>query len=77
MNRKIVLKRIDLMNFEKNPIILHIIHRLGVGGLENGLVNLINHMPPDRYSHVIACLTESTDFRDRIQRNECAPFFHC
>ena len=62
------------MNFEKNPIILHIIHRLGVGGLENGLVNLINHMPPDRYSHVIACLTESTDFRDRIQRND-VPIF--
>jgi sugar transferase (PEP-CTERM/EpsH1 system associated) len=41
-----------------------------VGGLENGLVNLINHMPEWRYRHAILCLTDSTDFRDRIQRED-------
>ncbi len=50
------------------PLVVHIIHRLAVGGLENGLVNLINHMPPEYYRHAIVCLTDSTDFRDRIQR---------
>ena len=50
------------------PLIAHIIFRLGIGGLENGLVNLINHMPADRYRHVIICLTHATDFRARIQR---------
>lgn len=58
--------------FDKNQpaLVVHIIYRLGVGGLENGLVNLINHMPPERYRHVIICLTDSTDFRDRIQCKE-------
>lgn len=51
------------------PLIAHIIFRLDIGGLENGLVNLINHMPADRYRHAIICLTGYTDFRDRIERN--------
>lgn len=52
------------------PVVAHIVHRLAVGGLENGLVNLINHMPPARYRHVIICLTESTAFRCRIKSQE-------
>lgn len=50
------------------PLICHIIHRLDFGGLENGLVNLINRMPADRYRHAVICLTTSTDFRKRIER---------
>ncbi len=50
------------------PLIAHLIHRLGVGGMENGLVNLINRMPADRYRHAIICLTEYTDFRERFRR---------
>lgn len=50
------------------PLVAHVIFRLGVGGLENGLVNLINHMPAGRYRHAIVCLTQSLDFRNRIQR---------
>lgn len=46
--------------------IAHVIHRLQVGGLENGLVNLINRLPADRFEHVIVCLTDYTDFRNRI-----------
>lgn len=51
---------------EKTPIIVHIIYALGTGGLENGLVNIINRMPPERYKHVIICLTHATDFAKRI-----------
>ncbi len=47
-------------------LIAHVIHRLGVGGMENGLVNLINRMPGNRYRHAIVCLTESSDFEDRL-----------
>ncbi len=50
------------------PLIAHIIHRFAVGGLENGLVNLINRMPEERYRHVIICLTESSDFSQRLNR---------
>jgi sugar transferase (PEP-CTERM/EpsH1 system associated) len=45
---------------------MHVIYRLAMGGLENGLVNLINHMPSGRYRHVIVCLTDFTDFRERL-----------
>ena len=51
------------------PLVMHVIYRLAMGGLENGLVNLINHMPSTRYRHVIVCLTDFTDFRERI----CSP----
>jgi sugar transferase (PEP-CTERM/EpsH1 system associated) len=50
----------------QRPLVLHIINRLAVGGLENGLVNLVNHMPSDRYRHAILCLVDATDFRSRI-----------
>ena len=48
------------------PLILHVIHRLAVGGLENGLVNLINTLPRGRYRHAIVSLTDVSDFRQRI-----------
>lgn len=51
------------------PLICHVVYRLAVGGLENGLVNLINHLPEDAYQHAIVCVTEATDFRLRIRRH--------
>lgn len=51
------------------PLVVHIIFRLAMGGLENGLVNLINTMPPDRYRHAIISLTDCTDFQHRIKRD--------
>ena len=51
---------------EHPPLIMHIIYRLAMGGLENGLVNLINHMPSGRYRHAIVCLTDFTEFRERL-----------
>ncbi len=53
----------------KPPLVMHVIHRLAVGGLENGLINLINYMPAKRYRHAIVSLTEHTDFRFRIRPN--------
>jgi len=48
------------------PVIMHLINRLSVGGLENGLVNLVNGTSPSRYRHIIVCLTEATEFCNRI-----------
>ena len=59
---------------EQPLLIVHIIYRLGVGGLENGLVNLINRIPADQYRHAIVCLTDSTDFSKRIQRDNVAVY---
>jgi sugar transferase (PEP-CTERM/EpsH1 system associated) len=50
------------------PLICHVILRLDVGGLENGLVNLINNLPSDAYRHAVICVTSATDFRQRIRR---------
>lgn len=52
------------------PLICHVIYRLTIGGLENGLVNLINNLPKTDYRHAIVCTTEATDFRQRIRRDD-------
>ncbi len=53
-----------------NPVrlIVHLIHRLDVGGLENGLVNLIRHTPPGRYRHAIICMQGYSDFHASIKK---------
>lgn len=48
------------------PLIVHLILQSGVDGLENGLVNLIRHMPPQRYRHVIVCLSDDMTPREHI-----------
>lgn len=58
------------MSKTQPPLIAHVIFRLTTGGLENGLVNLINHMPPERYRHAIICLTTATSFQKRIKRSD-------
>jgi sugar transferase (PEP-CTERM/EpsH1 system associated) len=48
------------------PLIAHVIYSLTTGGLENGLVNIINRAPPNRYRHVIICITKADNFARRI-----------
>ena len=48
-------------------LIAHIVYRFDVGGLENGVVNLINRIPADEYRHVIISLTDASDFKHRIK----------
>jgi len=55
---------------DPRPLVVHVIYRLQVGGLENGVVNLINHLPDDRFRHAIICLADYTDMRKRIQRKD-------
>ncbi len=52
---------------DRRPLVLHVVYRFDVGGLENGIVNLINHMPVTAYRHAIVALTEATDFKRRIR----------
>ena len=56
------------MKPESPPLVLHVIHHLVIGGMENGLVNLINQMPASAYRHAIACVEDYSDFRQRIVR---------
>lgn len=52
------------------PLVVHIIFALGTGGLENGLVNIINRSSPGRYRHAIICLTSSGVFAGRLTAPE-------
>lgn len=56
------------MTHRRPPLVMHVIHHLVIGGMENGLVNLINHMPQDRYSHACVCIEDFSSFRTRINR---------
>lgn len=52
------------------PLVVHVIYRLATGGMENGLVNIINRTPPERYHHAVVCLTDAGPFAERIQRED-------
>jgi sugar transferase (PEP-CTERM/EpsH1 system associated) len=60
------------MQVHEPPLIAHVIYRLGIGGLENGLVNLLNWLPPQRFRHAVVCLAGATDFARRIERTDVA-----
>lgn len=54
---------------DDRPLVLHLVHRFSVGGLENGVVNLINGLPHERWRHAVVALTEvDPTFARRIQR---------
>ena len=53
------------------PLVVHLLFRFDTGGLENGVVNLINHMPQSAYRHAVVALTEVVpEFSRRIQRDD-------
>ena len=58
-----------MMPSTQKPLIAHVLFRLSTGGLENGLVNLINTLPDDKYRHAVICMTDYTDFRNRINND--------
>jgi sugar transferase (PEP-CTERM/EpsH1 system associated) len=43
---------------------VHLLHRFDTGGLENGVVNVINHLPAFR--HAVVAVTEITAFKERV-----------
>lgn len=55
---------------DPRPLVVHVVHRFGIGGLENGVVNLVNRLPAERFRHAVVAMTEVTDFRRRVQRDD-------
>lgn len=47
-------------------VVAHVVHSLGIGGLENGLVNLVNWATPG-LRHVIVCMTSNGPFGARLR----------
>jgi sugar transferase (PEP-CTERM/EpsH1 system associated) len=50
------------------PLVMHVVHAFQVGGLENGVVNLVNRMPEHAYRHMIVSLTDIGGIRQRLDR---------
>jgi sugar transferase (PEP-CTERM/EpsH1 system associated) len=52
-------------------LIVHVVHRFAVGGLENGIVNLLNRLPADSWRHLVVSLTEiDKKFVQRVTRDD-------
>ena len=51
--------------------IAHVVFSFSAGGIENGIVNLVNNLDPDRYRHTIVCLTKAGEFSEKIQADNC------
>lgn len=55
--------------------IAHVVWHFSTGGLENGLVNLINHLPPAHFTHSIITLTGyDSEFVSRISTDNVRLF---
>ena len=48
------------------PVVVHAIDSLATGGLENGVVNLVNNAGPE-FRHVIVCITKAGSLRERVR----------
>lgn len=57
-------------DLDTRPLVAHVVYRFDTGGLENGVVNLINHMPAHAYRHMVVALTEVTGFAARVRRSD-------
>jgi sugar transferase (PEP-CTERM/EpsH1 system associated) len=54
-----------------SSLVVHVVHRFAVGGLENGIVNLVNRMPHERWRHAIVSLTDvAPEIAGRIHRTD-------
>lgn len=47
--------------------ILHVVHGLARGGLENGVVNLLNGLPPGEFEQAVCCLDTRGEMADRVR----------
>lgn len=71
----VVSGRTEMASPKLAPLILHVLYRFDTGGLENGVVNLINAMPPTAYRHAVVALTEvNSSFAKRINREDVQCF---
>lgn len=60
------------MSADPRPLVVHVVYRFDTGGLENGVVNLVNRLPADAWRHAVVALTEVTGFRARVERDDVA-----
>jgi sugar transferase (PEP-CTERM/EpsH1 system associated) len=49
------------------PLVAHIVFRFDYGGLENGIVNVINGLAGQPFRHVVIAMSETTGFAERLR----------
>jgi sugar transferase (PEP-CTERM/EpsH1 system associated) len=55
----------------ERPMIAHVVFGFHTGGLENGIVNLINRLPIDAFRHAVVALTScAPEFCRRVVRDD-------
>lgn len=64
-------RKTDKTNIDKKITIGHTIYAFKEGGMERGILNLINYGDQRRFRHVIICLTEAGAFADLIRSTDC------
>jgi len=58
----------DDSNVPSTIVIAHVLYSFDeVGGLENGVVNLINNLSTNRFKHIICALTRVGDLKNRVR----------
>lgn len=55
--------------------VLHVVLSLGTGGLENGIVNIINRSDQNKFKIDVICLREQGELGDRIDNPNTEVFF--
>ena len=56
---------------DAKSLIVHVVYRFAIGGLENGVVNLINRLPQETWRHLVVSLTDIDPvFSRRITRSD-------
>lgn len=58
------------VSVDTRPLIAHVVFRFDYGGLENGVVNVVNGLPQALFRHTIIALTDASDFQRRIRRQD-------
>jgi len=53
-------------NINSKITIAHVVYSFGTGGIENGIVNIINNINNEKFYHIICCLTKTGNFEDRL-----------
>ena len=48
---------------ERPRLVVHVVDALDAAQIEHSLLNLIRHLPPERYRHAIVCLYDRGDYQ--------------
>jgi len=58
---------------DSSPLITvgHVVYAFKNGGIERGILNLINYGDQKQFKHIVFCLTEAGAFSERLQSSTC------